>query len=454
MMFVLISAFVLVSACSKSSDDGTTADSSSTSASTVSATIEVYDGGSSTSRSLDRSVGFSSSSSRSTGNIFSDINKITVSVKEGQITHIDNQTLSKDSSDGRWKATLLNLPTSVTLTFSGDAYGSDNTTKTFSGTVSTSLSTSGTNIIGLTMYPVSNNTTQTFPTITSVLRPSSMNVGDNASIQIAVKGSTNETLNYFFGSGGGTFNPGQCTSLETSDNDNLTGICNSGSVDFTLSGTTGTIVSTYTAPTVIPSSGKVEHTIKVSNSQNNAVEVGFSITLTNTGASGSGTYSLEPRFAPVITSLSGRRGGTITDNGSSQPNYVTWTANVNMVKNSDDNGSSNSNSVYWKANWAMSDNSSDNVTRICHPNYFSDNNSSCINDLYYSNTQSSSSSSGSSPRTFAIRLPARMIYSPDNTTGTLSLSITQGNSSSLSDNITTKIYYQIPLGLFPNNVIQ
>ena len=456
MMFVLISAFVLVSACSKSSDDGTTADSSSTSASTVSATIEVYDGGSSTSRSLDRSVGFSSSSSRSTGNIFSDINKITVSVKEGQITHIDNQTLSKDSSDGRWKATLLNLPTSVTLTFSGDAYGgSDNTTKTFSGTVSTSLSTSGTNIIGLTMYPVSNNTTQTFPTITSVLRPSSMNVGDNASIQIAVKGSTNETLNYFFGSGGGTFNPGQCTSLETSDNDVVTGICNSGSVDFTLSGTTGTIVSTYTAPTVIPSSGKVEHTINVSNSQNNAVEVGFSITLTNTGASGSGTYSLEPRFAPVITGLSGRRGGTITDNGSSQPNYVSWTAYVNMVKNSDDNGSSNSNSVYWKANWAMSDNSSDNVTRICHPNYFSDNNTSCFNDLYYNNTQSSSSSSGSSPRTFAIRLPARMIYSPDNTTyGTLSLSITQGNGSSLSDNITTKIYYQIPLGLFPNNVIQ
>ena len=452
MMFVLISAFVLVSACSKSSDDGTTADSSSTSASTVSATIEVYDGGSSTSRSLDRSVGFSSSSSRSTGNIFSDINKITVSVKEGQITHIDNQTLSKDSSDGRWKATLLNLPTSVTLTFSGDAYGSDNTTKTFSGTVSTSLSTSGTNIIGLTMYPVSNNTTQTFPTITSVLRPSSMNVGDNASIQIAVKGSTNETLNYFFGSGGGTFNPGQCTSLETSD-DNVTVTCNSGSVDFTLSGTTGTIVSTYTAPTVIPSSGKVEHTINVSNSQNNAVEVGFSITLTNTGASGSGTYSLEPRFAPVITGLSGRHGGGgYTDNGTSL-NYVLWTAYVNMVKNSDDNGSSNSNSVYWKANWAMSDNSSDNVTRICHPNYFSDNNS-CSNNLYYNNTQSSSSSSGSSPRTFAISLPAMMSYSPDNTTGTLSLSITQGNGSSLSDNITTKIYYQIPLGLFPNNVIQ
>ena len=452
MMFVLISAFVLVSACSKSSDDGTTADSSSTSASTVSATIEVYDGGSSTSRSLDRSVGFSSSSSRSTGNTFSDIGKITVSVKEGQITHIDNQTLSKDSSDGRWKATLLNLPTSVTLTFSGDAYrGSvDNFTKTFSGTVSTSLSTSGTNIIGLTMYPVSNNTTQTFPTITSVLRPSSMNVGDNASIQIAVKGSTNETLNYFFGSGGGTFNPGQCTSLETSDNLTVTGICNSGGVDFTLSGTTGTIVSTYTAPTVIPSSGKVEHTINVSNSQNNAVEVGFSITLTNTGASGSGTYSLEPRFAPVITGLSGRR----TDNASSQLNYVTWTANVNMVKNSDDNGSSNSNSVYWKANWAMSDNSSDNGTSICHPNSFNTSSQSCSSDWYYNNTQSSSSSSGSSPRTFAISLPARMSYSPDNTTGTLSLSITQGNGSSLSGGITTKIYYQIPLGLFPNNVIQ
>ena len=69
------------------------------------------------------------------------------SVKEGISTRIDNQSLSKDASDGRWKATLLNLPTGVTLTFSGDAYygmGVDNTTKTFSGTASTALSTSGT----------------------------------------------------------------------------------------------------------------------------------------------------------------------------------------------------------------------------------------------------------------------------------------------------------------------
>ena len=40
------------------------------------------------------------------------------------------------------------------------------------------------------------------------------------------------------------------------------------------------------------------------------------------------------------------------------------------------------------------------------------------------------------------------------TSGTLSLSIKQGNDVSLSDGITTTIFYTIPVGLFPDNVIQ
>ena len=402
MMLLVVSAFVFVSSCSKS-EDGSTTSSSSSSSSTVSATIEVYDGVTESARSSSRT------SFSSTGNTFSDIAKMTASVKEGVTTHIDNQTLSKDSSDGRWKATLLNLPTGVTLTFSGDAYGADNVTKTFSGTASTALSTSGTNIIALTMYPVTNNTTQTFPIISSILRPSTMNAGDNATVQVSVKGSTDETLNYYFTSGGGTFNPGGCDTSSGCDNSTYAG------VDFPLSGTTGTIVSTFTAPTVIPSSGKVNHTVRVTNSQNNAVELDFSISLTN-GASGSGTYSLEPRFAPVITGLTGRRGYPGSSDNASLVDYLTWSADVSITNSTGYSGTSYS--------WSMP-----GVT-FCQ--YSTWNPSSC-----YSN-----------PSTSAKMTP----YNPDNTTGTLTYEV--GQNFSDGDNITTRIYYQIPLGLFPDNVTQ
>ena len=402
-MFVLIAVFALTSSCSQN-EDGSTSSSSSSSSSTVSAKIEVYDGETESARSLSRT------SFISTGNTFSEITRMTASVKEGVTTHIDNQSLSKDAADGRWKATLLNLPTGVTLTFSGDAY--DNVTKSFSGTASTALSSSGTNIIALTMYPVTNNTTQTFPIISSILRPSTMNAGDNATVQVAVKGSTNETLKYrFVTTGNGTFNPGGCDTSAGCDNSTFAG------VDFTLSGTTGTIVSTFTAPTVIPSSGKVNHTVRVTNSQNNAVEVDFSITLTN-GASGSGTYSLEPRFAPVITGLTGRRGypgssDNSSDNGSGVlTDFLTWAADVSITSQSGSSG------TYYS--WSMP-----GVT-FCR--YI--DNGSCYSNL--------TTSTKMTP------------YNPDNTTGTLTFEV--GQNFTDGDNITTRIFYQIPLGLFPDNV--
>ena len=401
-MFVLIAIFALVSACSKSEDEDAVSASSSSS-STVSAKIEVYDGETESTRSQSRTV------FKSAGNTFGEIESMTASVKEGVTTHIDNQSLSKDAADGRWKATLLNLPTGVTLTFSGDAY--DNVTKSFSGTASTALSSSGTNIIALTMYPVTNNTTQTFPIISSILRPSTMNAGDNATVQVAVKGSTNETLKYrFVTTGNGTFNPGGCDTSAGCDNSTFAG------VDFTLSGTTGTIVSTFTAPTVIPSSGKVNHTVRVTNSQNNAVEVDFSITLTN-GASGSGTYSLEPRFAPVITGLTGRRGYISSDNGSgSFDNYLYWDADVSITSQT---GSYNTN-----YSWSM--------PGVTFCGYAVDNLSYC----------------SPNPTTSAKMTP----YNPDNTTGTLTFEV--GQNFTDGDNITTRIFYQIPLGMFPDNVTQ
>ena len=406
LIILVISTFVFVASCSKSEDEEFSAGTSAvTSASTVSATIEVYDGVTESARSLSRSA-FSSA-----GNTFSEIASMTASVKQGVSTHIDNQSLSKDASDGRWKATLLDLPTGVTLTFSGDAYGgNDNLTKIFSGTASTALSTSGTNIIALTMYPVSNNTTQTFPIISSILRPSTMNAAGTATVQVAVKGSTDETLNYrFITSGNGTFDPGGCDTSAGCDKSTYAG------VDFPLSGTTGTIVSTFTAPTVIPSSGKVSHTVRVTNSQNNAVEVSFNISLTN-GESGLGSYSLEPRFAPVITGLTGRRGYISSDNGSaSLLNNLTWDADVSLTSNSGQSG------TYY--NWSM--------TGATFCGYMLDN-GSC-----YSNPSSS----------------AKMTpYNPDNTTGTLTFEV--GQNFTDGDNITTRIFYQIPLGMFPDNVTQ
>ena len=404
LILLVISTFVFVASCSKSEDEEFSAGTSAvTSASTVSATIEVYDGVTESARSLSRSA-FSSA-----GNTFSEIASMTASVKQGVSTHIDNQSLSKDASDGRWKATLLDLPTDVTLTFSGDAYESDNVTKSFSGTASTALSTSGTNIIALTMYPVTNNTTQTFPIISSILRPSTMNAAGTATVQVAVKGSTDETLNYrFITSGNGTFDPGGCDTSAGCDNSTYAG------VDFPLSGTTGTIVSTFTAPTVIPSSGKVSHTVRVTNSQNNAVEVSFNISLTN-GESGLGSYSLEPRFAPVITGLTGRRGYISSDNGSaSLLNNLTWDADVSLTSNSGQSG------TYY--NWSM--------TGATFCGYMLDN-GSCY----------------SSPST-----SARMTPYTDNTTGTLTLEV--GQRFSDGDNISTKIFYQIPLGMFPDNVTQ
>ena len=406
LILLVISTFVFVASCSKSEDEEFSAGTSAaTSASTVSATIEVYDGVTESARSLSRSA-FSSA-----GNTFSEIASMTASVKQGVSTHIDNQSLSKDASDGRWKATLLDLPTDVTLTFSGDAYESDNVTKSFSGTASTALSTSGTNIIALTMYPVTNNTTQTFPIISSILRPSTMNAAGTATVQVSVKGSTDETLNYRFTTGGGTFNPGGCDNFTSSNN------CQTyAGVDFPLSGTTGTIVSTFTAPTVIPSSGKVSHTVRVTNSQNNAVEVSFNISLTN-GESGLGSYSLEPRFAPVITGLTGRRGYISSDNGSaSLLNNLTWDADVSLTSNSGQSG------TYY--NWSM--------PGVTFCSYSADNASLCVSNL--------STSAKMTP------------YNPDNTTGTLTFEV--GQRFSDGDNITTRIFYQIPLGMFPDNVTQ
>ena len=43
-------------------------------------------------------------------------------------------------------------------------------------------------------------------------------------------------------------------------------------------------------------------------------------------------------------------------------------------------------------------------------------------------------------------------YNPDNTTGTLTYEV--GQNFTDGDNITTRIFYQIPVGMFPDNVTQ
>ena len=432
-MLVLIAVFALATACSRDEDAEFGDDSSA--APTVSATVEVFDGGGSNSRSLASKVGLFSPSFIPTSNSFTDIASMTVSVAGNDWSgQVDAQALSKDGA-GRWTTTLLNLPTGVTLTFSGLAYDSSSTLL-FTGTVSTTLTLSGANVIALNMYPASNGTTQTFPIITSVVRPSSMNISATEDVTVNVKGSADETVNYYFKSGGGTFNPGQCTAFQDVANDP----CTAGDVDFALSGTTGSIVSNYTATDMVPIPEKVVHRVRVANSLNNAVEVGFSIGLNNDDG------SMLVSFAPVFTGLTGYRGDNDTDSGISTLDYVTWGASVQMVSND----SANSDDVYWQASWSMS-NTDNGTSVICHSDNFTvaDQTCSADGDTY---TGTSTSTVGT-PRTFSLSLPAMMSYTAT-TSGTLSLSIKQGNDVSLSDGITTTIFYTIPVGLFPDNVIQ
>lgn len=214
---------------------------------------------------------------------------MTVDVKNGAAFIITGQALT--NSGGVWSATLSGLPTAQTLTFIVHAYDASSV-EIFTGTTLQTLTGSG-DSVSILMAPASSGGSATLPSITHIAYSSQIPVSSSATVSVSIQGASGDTLSYAFtaASGGGSFSPA------------------SGSI--TLVGTTGTIVSSYSAPA---SAGTYTHSITVANSQGNAIALSFS-TLVITAAS---NPPVSIQFTPVITSLVGQRSGS----------NVTFTATV------------------------------------------------------------------------------------------------------------------------------
>ena len=217
------------------------------------------------------------------------IASMTVDVKNGAAFIITGQALT--NSGGVWSATLSGLPTAQTLTFIVHAYDASSI-EIFTGTTLQTLTGSG-DSVSILMAPASSGGSVTLPSITHIAYSSQIPVSSSATVSVSVQGASGDTLSYAFvaATGGGSFSPA------------------SGSI--TLVGTTGTIVSSYSAPA---SAGTYTHSITVANSQGNAIALAFS-TLVITAAS---NPPVSIQFSPVITSLTGQRSGS----------NVTFTATV------------------------------------------------------------------------------------------------------------------------------
>lgn len=207
---------------------------------------------------------------------------MSVTVKNGSsVASTDNLT----KSNGSWSGTIDNLSIGSSLNFIGNAYNT-NKTLIFTGNTQTTLQASG-NTVSLYLMPVDDNATNTFPKITKVERPGSMSTSDNATYKVFMEGTSNESFAYAMTSGGGSFHSA------TSGN-------------FALSGTSGVLQFLYTAPST---EGSVTHTFKVTNSQNNSVEVDLTTSITaQTGNTGT-SVQMSTSTAPVITGLNKKRSG-------------------------------------------------------------------------------------------------------------------------------------------------
>ncbi|HEX7927338.1 MAG TPA: hypothetical protein VF678_07090, partial [bacterium] len=202
-------------------------------------------------------------------------------------------SLTKDV-DGVWKGTIPNLPVGPVLTFTAHGYKAG-PIEIFNGVLSQALTGSGDSLT-IAMSPVDDGTVITFPIITSISLPAEIVHDTPATVNVNVKGSPSETLNYTITSGGGGFVPA------------------SGSIGLPTGGT-GTVASTYTAPTLVDT---YNHTVRVTNSLGFSVEQDFSTVVVDSLT----TAGVQTLFGPTILSLSGKRTG----------NAVTWTATVDDDK--------------------------------------------------------------------------------------------------------------------------
>ncbi len=209
-----------------------------------------------------------------------DITSITVDVLQGSTPLITGQQLV--NNNGVWSGVLPNLPIGPPLTFVGHAYNAS-AVQIFTGTTIQAL-TGQNDVVNILLAPITNGVTQTFPKITNILLPEQILTSNTVTISIFVSAGFNEALTYMATAApaGGSFNPSNGT--------------------INLSGTTATLVLSYTAPST---AGTYTHSIRVTNSQSNWVETNFSTVITGTASP-----SVIMKFAPMITAIGAMRSGS------------------------------------------------------------------------------------------------------------------------------------------------
>ena len=194
-------------------------------------------------------------------------------------------------SAGVWTATLSDLTIGTELTFTAQALDANDVT-IFSGTHTATLASAGEQVtIGLSV--VDDGTANRFPTVTGIT-VDAVTPSGTATVEISVKGSANEELNYDLSDG--TFTP------------------SSGTITLSNAGT-GTITSSYEAPSV---AGRYIARVAVENAQGHRTETDFRITVAEASPA---SHTISANLGPVVQSLTGRR----------TPAGVRWTATLSAA---------------------------------------------------------------------------------------------------------------------------
>lgn len=206
--------------------------------------------------------------------------------------------------NGTWSGEFPFLPYNVPLTFEAAARDASNleifegaSVKTFDGTDQQ---------VSITLAATDDGDTYELPRCEQIAVPEFFVEGETNSISFYLRGQTNETLQYAItpAANGGSF-------------DVLSG-------QITLVGTSATLFAQYTAPAV-SAPQTYTHTIKITNSNGNAISTTFSTNVVPEEDIPGGEVEMNVSFNPSILNVGGHR-----VDGSDQ---VTWTAAV-----SDDEG--------------------------------------------------------------------------------------------------------------------
>ena len=189
---------------------------------------------------------------------FSNVTQVTVTVSGEDMfgTPQANLVTTNLGLKGKvWSGSVAGLPIGPTLTFTVNGYSASGAVL-FSGAASQVLSSS-TKKVGVDLSPVDDGQPFDFPVATSLTVPATVTHGTTASVSLGVSGTPNETLSYVFkpANGSGSFTP------------------SSGTLTLPISGT-GTIISTYKAPTKAKTASV---TFTLTNSQSNSIQVAFNI---------------------------------------------------------------------------------------------------------------------------------------------------------------------------------